>query len=272
MRGLGAGRCLQWSKRIASHTEAMSRVAPSRAPTADSALKWRPAIPCRLVRVSTRHMRRGAGPCYPDRVTRLAIRRCSAGSRSTRAPAALLHYMSRTCRGDVGQPPVTRPVSESAAKAAARPEGRTAALALRPSMSPPGRAHDRLRVATWNLNSLRARPAAVSDSSTGCIRMSSVSRRQRQRSFRKSLRRCSSAVGTVLHTSERGSTTGSPSCPATQCEMSCRRAASTMRTSTANPAWSRASSARRCRSGWCRSMCATVGRSTTGTTTTSSLF
>lgn len=52
-------------------------------------------------------------------------------------------------------------LSASAAKAAARLERRNAALALRESMSPTGRAPDRLRVATWNLNSLRARLAAV---------------------------------------------------------------------------------------------------------------
>ncbi len=48
-----------------------------------------------------------------------------------------------------------------AAKRAARLERREAALALRPSMSPEGPAPERLRVATWNLNSLRARLAAV---------------------------------------------------------------------------------------------------------------
>jgi exodeoxyribonuclease III len=46
-------------------------------------------------------------------------------------------------------------------KRAARQARREAALALRPSMSPPGPAPDRLRVATWNLNSLRARLPAV---------------------------------------------------------------------------------------------------------------
>ncbi len=49
----------------------------------------------------------------------------------------------------------------SAEKRAARLERRNAALALRPSMSPTGPAPERLRVATWNLNSLRARLAAV---------------------------------------------------------------------------------------------------------------
>src|SRR5688572_18196969 len=48
-----------------------------------------------------------------------------------------------------------------AAKEAARRARREAALALRPSMSPMGPAPDRLRVATWNLNSLRARLPAV---------------------------------------------------------------------------------------------------------------
>jgi exodeoxyribonuclease III len=46
-------------------------------------------------------------------------------------------------------------------KEAARLERRRAALALRPSLSPTGPAPDRLRIATWNLNSLRARLAGV---------------------------------------------------------------------------------------------------------------
>jgi exodeoxyribonuclease-3 len=49
----------------------------------------------------------------------------------------------------------------SAAREAERLERRNAALALRPSLSPTGPAPDRLRVATWNLNSLRARLGAV---------------------------------------------------------------------------------------------------------------
>ena len=36
-----------------------------------------------------------------------------------------------------------------------------AEIEARPTMSPPGRAPDRLRLATWNLNSLRARLPAV---------------------------------------------------------------------------------------------------------------
>jgi exodeoxyribonuclease-3 len=51
--------------------------------------------------------------------------------------------------------------SVSKEKEAARLERRRAALALRPSMSPTGPAPDRLRVATWNLNSLRARLTGV---------------------------------------------------------------------------------------------------------------
>ena len=51
--------------------------------------------------------------------------------------------------------------SVSAAKRAARLERREAALALRPSLSPTGPAPDRLRIATWNLNSLRRRLPAV---------------------------------------------------------------------------------------------------------------
>lgn len=46
-------------------------------------------------------------------------------------------------------------------KQEARRRRREAALALRPSMSPPGPAPDRLRVATWNLNSLRRRLPAL---------------------------------------------------------------------------------------------------------------
>jgi exodeoxyribonuclease-3 len=47
--------------------------------------------------------------------------------------------------------------SESKERQAARLERRLAALALRPSMSPTGPAPERLRIATWNTNSLRAR-------------------------------------------------------------------------------------------------------------------
>ena len=46
-------------------------------------------------------------------------------------------------------------------KEAARLERRRAALALRPSLCPPGPAPERLRIATWNLNSLRVRLGAV---------------------------------------------------------------------------------------------------------------
>ena len=53
------------------------------------------------------------------------------------------------------------PPSATTAKRATRLERREAALALRPGMSPSGPATDRLRVATWNLNSLRARLPAV---------------------------------------------------------------------------------------------------------------
>jgi exodeoxyribonuclease-3 len=51
--------------------------------------------------------------------------------------------------------------STTARTRAARLERRRAALARRVAMSPPGPAPDRLRVATWNLNSLRARLGAV---------------------------------------------------------------------------------------------------------------
>jgi hypothetical protein len=51
--------------------------------------------------------------------------------------------------------------SPSKEKEIARRERRLAALALRPSLSPTGPAPDRLRIATWNLNSLRARLAGV---------------------------------------------------------------------------------------------------------------
>ena len=50
---------------------------------------------------------------------------------------------------------------EAAAKREARLARRAAALALRPTLSPTGPAPDRLRVVTWNLNSVRARLAAV---------------------------------------------------------------------------------------------------------------
>jgi exodeoxyribonuclease III len=52
-------------------------------------------------------------------------------------------------------------MSPSASADAARLERRRAALALRPSMSPTGPAPERMRVATWNLNSLRARLPGV---------------------------------------------------------------------------------------------------------------
>jgi exodeoxyribonuclease-3 len=71
--------------------------------------------------------------------------------------------MRRSCHANAAGWAMGGPgtISASAAKAAARLERRNAALALRTSMSPPGRAPDRLRVATWNLNSLRARLVAV---------------------------------------------------------------------------------------------------------------
>ncbi len=49
----------------------------------------------------------------------------------------------------------------TAARDAARAARREAALALRPTMTPTGPAPDRLRLATWNLNSLRQRLPAV---------------------------------------------------------------------------------------------------------------
>jgi exodeoxyribonuclease-3 len=60
-----------------------------------------------------------------------------------------------------GYPPPIPSQDTTAAKQAARLARREAALAQRPSMSPTGAAPDRLRVATWNLNSLRARLPAV---------------------------------------------------------------------------------------------------------------
>jgi exodeoxyribonuclease III len=51
--------------------------------------------------------------------------------------------------------------SSNKEKQAARLERRLAALALRPTLSPTGPAPDRLRVATWNVNSLRARLSGV---------------------------------------------------------------------------------------------------------------
>jgi exodeoxyribonuclease III len=56
---------------------------------------------------------------------------------------------------------VTAPGPGTSALQAARLERRNAALAQRASMSPTGPAPDHLRVATWNLNSLRARLDAV---------------------------------------------------------------------------------------------------------------
>jgi exodeoxyribonuclease-3 len=51
--------------------------------------------------------------------------------------------------------------SASAAKQAARLQRREAALALRPSQTPTAPAPERLRIASWNLNSLRARQPGV---------------------------------------------------------------------------------------------------------------
>jgi exodeoxyribonuclease-3 len=51
--------------------------------------------------------------------------------------------------------------SASSATQADRLARRNAALAARPSLAPPGPVAERLRVATWNLNSLRARLTAV---------------------------------------------------------------------------------------------------------------
>jgi exodeoxyribonuclease-3 len=56
---------------------------------------------------------------------------------------------------------VTERSSATAARRAARLERRQAALAARAAMAPSAPAPDRLRVATWNVNSLRARLAAV---------------------------------------------------------------------------------------------------------------
>src|SRR4051812_13138723 len=56
---------------------------------------------------------------------------------------------------------LTQKTSVSAAKRAARLERRRVALALRPSLSPTEPAPERLRVATWNLNSIRARLPAI---------------------------------------------------------------------------------------------------------------
>jgi exodeoxyribonuclease-3 len=52
-------------------------------------------------------------------------------------------------------------LSPTAARQAARLQRRAAALAARAEMSPTGPAPDRLRIATWNLNSLRARLPAL---------------------------------------------------------------------------------------------------------------
>jgi exodeoxyribonuclease III len=54
-----------------------------------------------------------------------------------------------------------RPVSERASRDGARRARREAALAARTSMSPIGPAADRVRVASWNLNSVRVRLPAI---------------------------------------------------------------------------------------------------------------
>jgi len=56
---------------------------------------------------------------------------------------------------------VTSQGNSSAARDAARLERRQRALAARPDQTPPGPAPDALRIATWNVNSLRSRLAGV---------------------------------------------------------------------------------------------------------------
>ena len=56
---------------------------------------------------------------------------------------------------------MTVPIPSSAALAAARLRRREEALAARPAMTPRRPAPDRLRIATWNLNSLRTRLGGV---------------------------------------------------------------------------------------------------------------
>jgi exodeoxyribonuclease III len=54
-----------------------------------------------------------------------------------------------------------RPATAGADREATRRARRRAEIDARPTISPPGPAPDRLRIATWNLNSLRARLPAV---------------------------------------------------------------------------------------------------------------
>jgi exodeoxyribonuclease-3 len=56
---------------------------------------------------------------------------------------------------------VSTDARSSADRQAARLERRLRALAARPEQTPPGPAHDALRVATWNVNSVRSRLAGV---------------------------------------------------------------------------------------------------------------
>lgn len=63
---------------------------------------------------------------------------------------------------------------------AARKARRRAEIEVRSSMSPAGPAPDRLRVATWNLNSLRARLPGVERFIERVVRTSSACRRPRR--------------------------------------------------------------------------------------------
>ena len=153
---------------------------------------------------------------------------------------------------------------------AARLERRQAALGRRVSMSPPGPAPDRLRVASWNLNSLRARLGAVdrflerARPDVLCLQETKARAAVRAggldvRAAR--LRRGSRRAG--------GPTTAWRWWPATPSRTSRRPVRSVTSTSTASRGSSPAWSTLRCRCGWRRCTSRTVGPSTTGTTTSS---
>ena len=86
---------------------------------------------------------------------------------------------------------------------AARRGGGPGALGRRVSMSPPGPAPDRLRVASWNLNSLRARAAPSTGSSSARLPTCSACRRPRPRSCPSRRSRCSSGTATAVHVGGR---------------------------------------------------------------------
>ena len=104
------------------------------------------------------------------------------------------------------EPPEWRNGNQCRPRSAARLERREAALALRPSLSPTGPAPDRLRIATWNLNSLRrAATGGRTVPRTGRSRCRLPAGDARPRACRTPRPRCSSEHGyTTAHVGTGG--------------------------------------------------------------------